>query len=320
MKNTKWFIYLLVIAAIVTIVSVIIRILTPGYKKVPETEFISTNRYGSTSKLSNIIFNGDRSQLAVPAELALAQAQNTETTASYVEEQLTDQFSLTLLEGTDNIWQGSLYSLSKNNQQYVLVSNQEAPIGKTLNKEQAISTASTLLNNFFPNLGLVALEKEISFFKAGFHLEESSEADAEIMEIPFTYKLNGIPVFYAHSEDFPFKVMLNSNYQIQKLTFQPFFVNLTISAKAKSISIDQAIENINQNKASIVFAYYEGHGSLSLEEIASGMLTQVSLEYRIDDELKIAYPFYRFKGTLINNKGDELRAELITPAVQTSAK
>jgi len=49
-------------------------------------------------------------------------------------------------------------------------------------------------------------------------------------------------------------------------------------------------------------------------------LYSVSIEYRYDEELKIAYPFYKFKAKLINSAGINIEAVIITPAVETANK
>jgi len=317
MKNKKWLIYLFLFSAFFIVLSAVLAIMTPKKIEVPETDFTTTNKDGTSSQFEDIKFIGY--SFEIPSELPIATIEDSELTPAHVEKQLIKDFQLTPLENAANVMNGPKYSLTKDrrNGNYIFAKNEVPDEVKIVDLEQTLEVAQNFLEEYFPNLELTPLTLKTKYYKAGFHLVETTEDAAEVVEIPFTYSINNYPVMHAHEEEFPFKIMVYSDYQIQKVSFQPLFIKLNINQKAETISVYEAVDNINNNnKASIIAAYQDEFGELSMNNIQSGDLKSVVIEYRVDKELGIAYPFYRFKGKLKNKENIQLRAEVITPAIE----
>lgn len=85
------------------------------------------------------------------------------------------------------------------------------------------------------------------------------------------------------------------------------------------LSISEAVENINNNKA-VLYTYDDiyADGSKSEASIASLSninLTSVSLNYLMNQENTLAVPTYYFLGTAMDTYGDTIDVEILTPAI-----
>lgn len=316
MNSKKIWTYFFGGAVIVIIISMIIRTLTPSAVKIPQTEFISTNTDGSTTHFKNIIFTGKT--IEPPRELPVAIGSQVVENDNFFINRLTNNYQLKTLEGAENIWSGPDYSLSKSTatNQFILSKNSFPPYRNDLELARTLKAASNYLQTTFPEITVYPQSSWVKFFKAGPHLEETDPNNSGIIEIPFSFQIEGLPVFFEHYEDFPFKVMINADYQLQKLTFQPVVATFEVVSTNQTISLEEALININNNQASIVSAYEPISGIFKLEDIESGKLTSVTIEYRLDNQTNYAYPFYKFAGLLINDNQQEITAEIITPAIK----
>ncbi len=120
---------------------------------------------------------------------------------------------------------------------------------------------------------------------------------------------------------FPAQVFINRNSQVSKVTIQPQLQDFEADeAILPIISVPEAMRNIEANRASVISSIGEDFASIDLSSLSSGVLTTASIEYRYDDVLGLAYPFYRFSGTALDPTGKTVNLELITPAVATSAQ
>jgi hypothetical protein len=128
-----------------------------------------------------------------------------------------------------------------------------------------------------------------------------------------------VPIYIGHEATAPVTVVVNNLLAVHKVRFQTSFFEFAPSElKLPLVSLATALENINtNNEASIISAYDENVGSFTLDQIKSGELKTVILEYRVDLDAGLAYPFYRFAGELTNQDGQVIQAEIITPAVVT---
>jgi hypothetical protein len=131
--------------------------------------------------------------------------------------------------------------------------------------------------------------------------------------------VENIPLYLSQATAPPIRVLINNQYEVQKVTFQPSFVDVTpTTQQIQLLDLGTVLDNINSSdEASIVAAHSETGQAFSLSDISSGELSSVTLEYRADFANGLAYPFYRFKGELVSAGGQTIQAEVITPAVKT---
>jgi hypothetical protein len=316
--NKKWLKYLLVFAIMGTIVSIIVRMFTPPKPKVNETQFIITNIDESQTQFAGINYSG--SQISTPARFTVAKVEMASSLTGYIENQLTSDFNLILNQQLGDVWQGQNYSMYKDdvNKKYTLSANSSPIQEKVIEKQNSIEVANSFINKYFSSLELSLIEDDIGYFSGSFEPFQVPPEEAQTIKLYYGYKIQDYPVFYRKFSFHPFTITINSSLEIQKAEFQTFFAKFISQTSSKAITLERAVENINNNQASIIYAEQINPGQLSLEDIQSGKLTEVSIEYRVDEILMLAYPFYRFKGTLINNEDIEIEAEIITPAIETS--
>lgn len=302
------------------LISSILRALTPPIEILPTPDIITTNKDGSVSQLNNIEYTGPTTNF--PQELRVAQSSPQEEFEEYILDQLTKKYSLVERKNSPNYWIGPEYSLSKNKTEnkYTLTLNSSAEKQTgSLSEEAVLQTAQKSINSLFPKMALTPVPHKsvlVQNLVEGDHDPLLEYSEAKIVVVPFTYMIDGYPVFYKNQDSFPFALAINTSYEIQKLEFNNFFIQLKTGNTLPLIPIETALENINNNQASIIYAVDREYQDFSKDTVTSGKMTSVSLEYRLDETTNIAYPFYRFIGTLTNKNGTVLEAEIITPAVE----
>jgi hypothetical protein len=102
--------------------------------------------------------------------------------------------------------------------------------------------------------------------------------------------------------------------------FKEKFYQFEPTLEMNTISLDQAIKNIEKGKASVIYATTGQPERLDLNWIDTANLTDFEIEYRFDETTKIAYPFFKFEAAITNSAGVAMQAIIITPAVNTQAK
>ena len=315
----RWVLGLLIFIAVGLVVTIILRLLTPAQPIVSKTEFITENQAGGSSEFSNLRFTGTFTTAVT--QLPPASIQPSQTTLDYVQSQLIQDYQLTQVVGLAGLWRGETHVLSYNDGAdeyifYPLFTPEEIILPDT---NRAIEVAETFVQQTFPNLQLVSQRSAVKYFGGLLELEATTRDKAVALEVPFAYTIENVPVYLGHASTAPITIMINSQYEIQKVTFQPNFIDLVPSTqKLRLIDLGQVLDNINsRNEASIIAAHSDTGEFFTLEEITSGELTDVQLEYRADFTTGLAYPFYRFSGELNTTDGYTIQAEIIAPAVET---
>ena len=315
----KWLVLLIVFTLISLLITFVLRIITPQETIVPKTKFITTTTADGSVAFNNIRFVGT----FTPSinSLPLATIQPSQTTLDYVKEQLIETYELNQVVGFSSLWRGEAYTLSYDEHidQFLFYKNVVPKNTLIQEPNRTIKSAENFVSTTFPNLALTPQKEKITYFQGLEELTETTALNATAVEIPFTYAIEGIPVYLAHDRTMPITVIVNSTYEIQKVVFQPDFVDV-IPAKQKTNLIDlgTALENINNhNEASIIAAFEKETGIFTLDEVVEGTLNTAQLEYRADLETGVVYPFYHFAGTVINQTNQTIQAEIITPAIKT---
>lgn len=319
----RWLVMLVLFSFIALIIGYGLRALTPD---AAPSQSISTSNFDETkSSFSNLIFTGVAP--AIPEKLPTAQASEVQRINQKTELTLISKHKLEGLQGISGIWKGPEYNLTRtsNPETYVLTRKNLAEsqiLSKGIDVEKAISTGEAYIKEVFKDTNYVAFKERIVLYEIGTHPHPEAvelSKDANTIEVPFGYAYGPYPVFLQKDYSFPVTMIVNSDYQIQKLSFDPFLLNFIEGKTYKTLSIQQALGNIMRGTGSIVMSRYDGHGNPLLNEIIGGSFSGASIEYRVDEKTKTLLPYYRFTGELENNEKVVFYAEVITPAIQTEA-
>lgn len=320
LKNKKWYVVLFIVSCVGIFITVVFRLINPKNVVIPENEFIKTNRDGNKSHFNNIKFSGDIP--ALKTSLPLVRIQPSNTNIEYLKKRFIENHNLKPVENIEGLWKGENYTLSYNRQddEYLFYSNFLPKDAVLTSRDKAITVAQNYVNEVFSQIPFTIQPDKIKKFSGLQEMEEVKTGLIAAMEIPFTYNVDGVPLLVEHREKFPLTILINSEYQVQKIVFQPnFFYPLPTEQQFKILSLGEVLENINNKQyASIISAYESNTGVFSLEEIVAGDLTSVQLEYRADLKNNLAYPFYHFSGEVINQDNQKIQAEIIAPAVKVA--
>lgn len=314
----RWVQILIIFAVIGVIASFILRLITPQLLTVPASDFINSNTQWQSVSFENIVFEGLPPQ--IPTTLPLATVSPSQTTLDYVLGQLIATYGLEQVIGDESFWRGPTHSLAYDSfaDEYLLYAASIPEEARLTDPSRAIDAAAAFVRGTFPNLALAPLRSDVVYLHGLDELDAVSAAEAGAVEVPFAYTINNIPVFLEHRRTAPITLIVNNQYEVQKVVFQPHFLDFVLTQQqTNTIDLTAALTNVNEkNQASIVSAFEPETGLFSLDQARSGVLRSVQLEYRADLENSIAYPFYRFTGELTNQSGQTINAQIITPAVE----
>jgi hypothetical protein len=321
LKNSKWLRYLIIGGGLLLIIAAVLRAITPKVEPIPETDFVTQNVGSLASNFKNITYGGE--DITPPKEFLIVKAENASTDSTQIAQKLIQDFSLKPNVKTSNLWssnQGSLYFNQESNQYELDLGSSDSlqSGGQGINKDQAVQAAQKFLEKYIPHSDTLKVDdSRIAFITGELDLEETTAEKAEVVSLPFSFFVDGFPILFKNLDVLPFEVNIDSRYQIKRFAFFPLFYTFTTVQKSPSLSIGQAIRNINQQKASILSVENETHGPMNLERIQSGKMDRVLIEYHFDDKLQVAYPFYRFAGKVTDDTNRTYSVEVITPAVET---
>lgn len=318
-KEFKFVSVLVVLAIAVLLFAAILAIITPQKEKITQTNFV-TNNYNSTqSSFKKVAFTGV--EIVIPENFQLYQASAAISLTNILADKIIKDYQLSQDERLDNYWIKENYILIKNPYEsrwsFDLNTNQiENEVSIVV--EEAVDACANFYSKYDLSLPLIAQKDSISYLDGKLEQEKAEPEKALYLQIPFTYEVDGYPVFYQNENNYPFFCKINSNYEIERIVFKDSFYAFEPIKEMPSIGIDQAVANIKKGKASIIDAQSQTVDVINLDWISEADLQSVSIDYRFDESLKIAYPFYKFKASLINTDGTNFQAVIITPAVETA--
>ncbi len=316
--------------------TLIFSALTPTEKNtIPETELITTNFNGGSSTLSNIIFSGKK--FDTPTSLVVAQFQINPTAAEQITQSLVNEFGLESIPQSENIMIKNQYSLFRDQrkEEFVFavdVSQQtssdaslsaqldltEYQVKQLINQDRAFETALLYINKLQPGLDYRPIPSSVRYFTADqAHLEATQQTQADIIEFELAPYIGEYPVLFEHREFAPMKIMMDDSYQVIRLVYQFALFTTTLPKEIASITLEEALINLNKGHGSVVVAYQDVAQPLDLEVVKNADLTNVQLQYRVDQPTGLVIPMYHFTGTAENAAGTNMRIQLMTPAVKT---
>lgn len=331
-NNKKLIFSLVLFALFATGLSLIFFALTPLRKtSVNQTEFMTTNFDQSKSTFKSLKFTSN--QPTIPEKLPIAEVKLNPTIVNQMAQQLIEKYNLHESPNSKNIWVRENYSLFRDekNGEYIfnnaptlveqasesaLAATDAKYVEKTVKRDAAIRAADSFIQSLFPQTTYLPARKQMKFFRQNkTDLDDSSEANATLIEIPFSPHLAEFPVFNGYEEYAPIRVMLNAQNEIIKCTIQTQILETVIVKQVATITVEQAIANILAGQGSIISAYQNAVGPLDLAIVRSGTLEKAVVEYRTDLETGLAFPVYRFSGKISLSPDTEAEADIITPAI-----
>lgn len=306
---------LIVIIAIL-VLAAILRLLTPTPPSLPASDFVFTNYDDTRTTFKKISFIG--SLITPPEEFMTYQVGGEVGLANTVANSIIAKYSLTPEVGVPNYWSGEnahlayspidkRYSFSINSP-----NNHDSPM---IVLSEAIRSCLNFYNQYQINLSLSAQTQDILHLSEKHVHGEVSPEEADVIQIPFTIKLGDQVLLEQNELNTAIVCRVNRDYEVIKMVFKETIQSFVSAQQLKSISLNQALANIERGNASIIDAYSEVVNNIDLNWIEKADLYDVKIEYRFDPKLGIAYPFYRFSAKLTNSAGVNIQAEIITPAV-----
>jgi len=312
----KWITYTLIGVVIILIASAILNVLTPE-DKVVSTPLTTTNYDQTSSEFSNLIYTGPA--IEVPASLSIAQA----TLINYEKKlkiKLIEQFNLKEIEDYD-VWTSEDWALTvdpEGNRFTIGSQLFTSSLSKTITHSKAVSVAKVFLDTHLPQYQVNPLIDQAEYFEDQYgDPAKTTPSKAKSIKVAFGYSINGYPVFYRDNTENFIEIYVDSNKNIRKASFSTNDISLKNIGTKPALSPQVALQLANQtNRASIINVGYESPAILDFSNIISGEFDTVSIEYRVDPEQNLAYPFYHFSGFLIDGDNKSFSGEIITPAIE----
>jgi len=258
----------------------------------------------------------------LPETLPIITFEADSNTSETVKNLLIEEYALASSSDSNTVFLGVDYYLSTTNPQQWSFGLQTLVVPEGfIDNAAALDVATIFVQKHFGQNWQPALASVEYYNTDGADYHESPPETANVITIPFTQNIGDFPTYYTNQRNLPILVNITSENTVQRLSFSPTLFTLSSSGpELKTTSLEDAITNINQNQAAIISSTQERFGPLDMATIIGGTLTSVSVEYRTDEELRLAYPFYHLKGVLSNQQGTALNAEVITPAVATTTR
>jgi len=303
------------------IIAGILSILTPPKETLVANDFAVNNYDQTQSTFKKVDFSGQ--EIAVPKQFNIYQAQNGTGIAEELVSRLIAEHQLPADDYKVDYWHNDRYGLAKNNFENYFVFSSAVTQEKNsvpLLTQEAIDVCLNFYNKYELLLGLEAQGEDILYLGSGFEPTAVGPEEAIVAHIPLTYQLDGYPLYFQNHDDYPFFCRVNNYYELERVVFRDFFQTFQTVREMPALSIEQAITNIKAGQASIIRAESRIVSVIDLNWIDKADLYSVKVEYRYDDELKIAYPFYNFSAKLTNSAGINIEATIITPAVASAIK
>lgn len=316
--------------------TLIFSALTPTNKNsVPETKLVTTNFDGSTSKLGSVVYSGKK--LDVPSKLMVAQFRVDPTAAEQISQYLTSEYGLEPIPQSENILVKNQYSLFRDqkkeefifavdiSKQITTNASLSAQLELTdyqskqiINQDRAFESALLYIQKLLPSFEYRPIPSSAHYYSADkTHLDKTQQTQADIIEFELAPFIGEYPVLFEHREYAPMKIMIDSSYRVVRLIYQFSLFSTALSKEIATISLETAVENLNNGRGSIISAYQDAIEPLNLEVVKDVDLTEAQLEYRVDQSSGLVLPVYFFTGTAKNSTGDTMRIQLITAAVKT---
>lgn len=318
-KNLNFTQLVIGLTIVALLIAAILRVITPQEGRVVSSEFVVKNYDGTQSSFKKVKFSGI--SVVLPEYLNVYGAINNSGLADQLAMTLVNEYQMIADLEIPNYWVGEEFALAKNNYEQNYVFNgsyEESQSDLPIILNEAIAVCRNFYSKYNILVPLVVREDDVLYFNSADEHGAVSPKEATYLHIPMTYELDGYPVFYQNKNNYPFFCRVDNLYELKKVVFKDFFQEFQQVKQLKPISIDQAVKNIENGNASIISAQSQITPIVDLDWIEEADLYKVEIDYRYDEKLKIAYPFYKFGAKLTNSSGINIDAIVITPAIKTA--
>jgi len=314
---------LIVIAVVLLVIAAIIQIYTPKTLVVPQTSFVSTNSNNTIPNLRKVSYTGPTPDF--PNQFSIFSASLVVSETQMIQD-LSAKYGLLRVNPTSNIWTNGALSLFKDTSanHFVLtlkdLRNESLPIVNPTTSEQV---ATSYLRETFPQIQLRPLMDQATYFVLALEIESNTSSDkATGMNIPFTQVLETeeFPVIFEKADQPLFFVTMDGNNTVRLVTFYSQFQNYVKVDTKAPISVEQALDQIQNGVGSILSASTVEVNRVKMSDLTSAILTAVTVEYRLDPQSSLLYPFYKFSGTATSANNVAADIQVITPAIQTGSQ
>lgn len=319
-KNVRLF---LIIASVALLIGVSIRMLLPYF--VPQASK-TPNFDNSKTNFSRVNFSGQVPQM--PEALPIFDATITQLPL--------DQFANAILASgqfTQNPYTNFIYHSDEGTLQVlqsdgIISYTQTAkpnPDDDSRSKGIQGDTAVAAAQSFFTDVFMLPIDElevnEIHYFLSD---EDPEPVDADIARralITFNHTFNGVPVVTNFVGKESARAVVSDKYEVLSIKFSPLEITGTQAGRYPTYSIEEAVEQINNNKAFVANAINQEFGQLDLSTVTQATLGGVQLEYfasQLGPQQLV--PYYRFWGTATNRQGQKFDIEILTPAINQDAE
>lgn len=330
LKTPKYLIIVaLIIAAIILfwIKNIILPKIDPQLSslpliKEPEIQIEIINNY----PVQNIRFIGQKP--VVPQQLALYEAKEAEKLNSFCQA-AAQNFGLNfnpIPEGKESpvdTWIKDSFSLSCDRVQNIAEISNPSSFTNKPDLESAKRNAGIFAKEVGINLDQFTLEKIEYYQTSNLSYFPSTPEKGNLINLKYQKIVNSRPVFQTHSNTFPLEILIGANNSIVKLKYYPTSQQTTEKNTYPLISIDQAVNQLNQGKGKLTFleyltedgpSYY-GEIPFSIKGISSASLDEVNLVYFYDFQKNLFIPSYVFSGTGIASDRKKVTLSLLIAAL-----
>jgi len=311
----NWFITLIIVAGTAVLIATILRFLTPKSQPLPASPYVTINLDGSKTAFGKVTFTGTAPEF--PRELSIAQVQ---TSDSDLATKLIADYGLVPNKNSALFWQGEEYALYYNEEatqySFLVTSEPEASETDRVEVSAARTVAQEFISTYFPKTQLQILESDIKYFADERQVSEPQQATH--VQFPFTYQVDNFPIKVSSVNINPLVITINHDLKILRASFFPQAHTLQTVDKKPLISVTKAIENLNLDHGAVISVFQKDSQEVDMTSLQVVTLNSATLEYRIDEILHIAYPFYHFFGTAVDAEGVSFEIEVVTPAVAST--
>jgi len=311
-----WIKKLFLAAAILLVVGIIFRMINPT--QAPVQESLIANYNGSTSTISGLTYTG--AQPPIPSRLPTATGALETESPQVVIDRFSTNFNLQPFEDLDDYFVGPQHNLTiaRDHRIYSLKFSDRRPPENIIDLTQAVAVANTFVRDFFDtNITPSLLPNSTIFYADAEEYDVVSPEEATLVTLMYGYTVADFPIVVGHDSLVTMSVQIDSNYQVAGIDYVPQRISASPSRTFDTLTVYQALENINQGRGSISYSSAETIPYPELATIVSGELNDSSIEYRFDAETNTIVPYYRFFGTVFNAQSESSYVTIITPAIVT---
>lgn len=318
-----WFVLTLGVLFMLAIVGVALRYLIPTNPTTPPPALTQQGNPDNTNtEFLNLTFSG--SAPAAPEKMWVAKVLSFgKTNSQELLNSLINAYDLQQSPYVDTMWIGKTHSLEYDleNNEYRLstrlsLDNPAPHLIEPSTVSQLVSRANTEAKKIFPTIKLVSFPNKAQLLKGGLEFGPASQDDALYIGVPFGLSFYDTPVLLEYELDFPMVVYIDARGEVFRIVARPFSAEFEAKSQHFSLSVQEALQEIQRGNASIIESYSERTFTPKLDKVVRGEFTNATLEYRIDPNNNLLVPYYHFVGTLVNYDNDLFTADVITPAVR----